>query len=130
MVARDDLEAPLRLGAQRKALKSLVARNSLGQALEHGLGHRAGVDILLAQGRGVNFPEFQAVAEFQNSQGLDYGRRARGISLSRASRKVFTVCGFWAVGGLHRGHSRGTLSLPDTEVLVEARCQAGLCICA
>src|SRR5207245_903100 len=73
----DYLQTPLGLGAERKALKSLVARNGLRQALEHSLGHRAGVDILLAQGRGVNLPEFQAVAEFQNSLRLDYGGLGR-----------------------------------------------------
>src|SRR5438552_3849042 len=101
MVARDDLEAPLRLGAQRQALQALVAGDGLRQALEHRLGHGAGVDILLAQGRGVSLPEFQAVAEFENSLGPDYGRWACGVSLSRASRKGFTVCGFRAARGLH-----------------------------
>ena len=119
MMTRDYFQPSFRLGAQRQALKALVTRDGLGQPLKHRLGHRAGVHILLAQSRGVNLPKLQAVAEFQDSLGLDYGRRACGVSLSRPSCKVFTVCGFWAIGGLHRAHSRATLSLPDTECLRE-----------
>ena len=125
MMPGDDLQTPFRLGAERQAFKALVAGDGLREPLEHGLGHRAGVDILLPQGRGVNLPEFQAVAEFQNSLWLDYGLRACGVSLSRASRRVFTACGFWAVGELHRAHSRATLSLPDRECLGEGPLAGG-----
>ena len=64
----------------------------------------------------MNLPEFQPVAEFENSLRLDYGRRRCGVSLSRPTCKVFTVCGLLTVGGLHRAHSRVTLSLSATEV--------------
>src|ERR1035438_5353117 len=73
VVTSDYFQPSFRFGAERQAFQTLVPRYGLRQPLKHGLGHRAGVDILLAQRRGVNLPEFQSVAEFQNSLGLDYG---------------------------------------------------------
>src|ERR1051326_8881655 len=85
----DDLQSLLRPGTQGQALQAFVASNGLGEPLEHGLGHRAGVDVLLPQNRRVNLPELQAVAEFQNPLGLDYGSRRLRFPLSRRSLRHF-----------------------------------------
>src|SRR6266568_6676329 len=90
----DNLQATFRLGAQRQALQALVPCDSLSQSFEHGLWHRTRVHVLLAQCRGWDLPEFQAVPELENLLRLNgrwrllllgSGRLAHQVSSGRAS---------------------------------------------
>ena len=117
MVARDDLEVALRLSAQRQALQAFVAGDGLRQPFEHGLGHRAGVDILLAQGRGVNLPEFPSRCQVREPSGARLGPLGvRSLFFSGVPQGFHGVWHVSVPDAIHQWpRNHATLSFPDTE---------------